>query len=81
MPVKGTSWQPLCVFRVDDLLSAILALQLLCAARAVCTALSARVLAGTSRSCSVLLSVTGILAFARLQFEKTQLEQLINVLM
>ena len=31
-----------------------------------CTALSARVLAGTSRSCSVLLSVTGILAFARL---------------
>ena len=26
-------------------------------------------------SCSVLLSVTGILAFARLQFEKTQLEQ------
>ena len=66
----------LCAFSVSMLCCpAILALQLLCAARAVCTALSARVLAGTSRSCSVLLSVTGILAFARLQFEKTQLEQ------
>ena len=75
MPVKGSSWQPLRVFRLDALLSALLVLQLLCAARAVCTALSARVLAGTSRSCSVLLSATGILAFARLQFEKTQLEQ------
>ena len=75
MPVKGTSWQPLRVFRLDALLSAILALQLLCATRAVCTALSVRVLAGTSRSRSVLLSATGILAFARLQFEKTQLEQ------
>ena len=75
MPVKGSSWQPLRVFCLDALLSATLALQLLCAARAVCTALSARVLAGTSRSCSVLLSATGILAFARLQFEKTQLEQ------
>ena len=75
MPVKGSSWQPLRVFRLDALLSAILALQLFCAARAVCTAFSARVLAGTSRSYSVLVSATGILAFARLQFEKTQLEQ------
>ena len=75
MPVKGISWQPLRVFRLDALLSAILALQLLCAAKAVCTALSARVLAGTSRSCSALLSATAILALARLQFEKTQLEQ------
>ena len=75
MPVKGISWQPLRVFRLDALLSAILALQLLCAARAVCTALSARVLAGTSRSRSALLSATAIPALARLQFEKTQLEQ------
>ena len=62
--VKGISWQPLRIFCLDALLSAILALQLLCATRAVCTALSARVLAGTSRSCPVLLSATGILAFA-----------------
>ena len=75
MPVKGISWQPLRVFRLDALLSAILALQLLCAAKTVCTALSARVLAGTSRSCSALLSATAIFALARLQFEKTQLEQ------
>ena len=75
MPVKGISWQPLRVFRLDALLSAILALQLPCAARAVCTALSARVLAGTSRSRSALLSATAILALARLQFEKTQSEQ------
>ena len=50
VPVEGISWQPLRVFRLDALLSAILALQLPCAARAVCTALSARVLAGASRS-------------------------------
>ena len=75
MPVKGISWQPLRVFRLDALLSAILALQLPCAARAVCTALLACVFAGTSRSRSALLLATAILALARLQFEKTQLEQ------
>ena len=63
------------VFRLDALLSAILALQLPCAVRAVCTALSACVLAGASRSHSALLSATAIPALARLQFEKTQLEQ------
>ena len=72
---QGISWQPLRVFRLDTLLSATLALQLLCAAIAVCAALSARILTGTSRSRSALLSATGILALARLQFEKTQLEQ------
>ena len=63
------------VFRLDALLSAILAPQLPCAVRAVCTALSACVLSGASRSRSALLSATAIPALARLQFEKTQLEQ------
>ena len=42
---------------------------------AVCIALSAGVLAGTSSSRYALLPATAILALARLQFEKTQLEQ------